>query len=73
MSWDVTEREVQRWMAELERVSVQLADHFGRAGVQRRAPLYPQGLIAQVDLKNGWQLADYLGDETPKNLQPAFL
>lgn len=22
-----------------------------------------------VDRKNGWQLADYLGDETPKNLQ----
>ncbi len=69
MSWDVSEREVQRWGAELERVCVQLAGRFGRVEVQQRAPLYIQGLIAQVDRKNGWQLADYLGDETPKNLQ----
>lgn len=69
MSWDVTEREVQRWGAELERVCEQLAPRFGRVEVQRRAPLYIQGLIAQVDRKNGWQLADFLGDKTPKNLQ----
>ena len=69
MSWDVTELEVQRWGAELGRVCEQLAPRFGRVEVQRRAPLYIQGLIAQVDRKNGWQLADYLGDETPKNLQ----
>lgn len=69
MGWDVSERDVQRWGRELERVCEWMAPRFGRVEVQRRAPLYVQGLIAQVDRKNGWQLADYLGDETPKNLQ----
>ena len=69
MSWDVSERDVQRWGRELERVCEQMAPRFGRVEVRRRAPLYVRGLIAQVDRKNGWQLADYLGDDTPKNLQ----
>jgi SRSO17 transposase len=69
MSWDVSERDVQRWGRELQRVCEQMSARFGRVEVQRRAPLYLQGLIAQVDRKNGWQLANYLGDETPKNLQ----
>lgn len=69
MAWDVSERDVRRWGAELERVCEQLAPRFGRVEVQRRAPLYVRGLIAPVERKNGWQLAEYLGDETPKNLQ----
>lgn len=69
MSWDVSELEVQRWGRELERVCDRIGPRFGRPEVRGRAPRYVQGLIAQVDRKNGWQLADYLGDETPKNLQ----
>lgn len=69
MSWDISARDVQRWGRELERVCEGMAPRFGRVEVQRRAPLYVRGLIAQVDRKNGWQLADYLGDDTPKNLQ----
>lgn len=69
MEQDVSERDVVRWREELDRVCERMAARFGRAEVQRRAPLYVRGLIARVDRKNGWQLADYLGDETPKNLQ----
>jgi SRSO17 transposase len=69
MSVDVSERDVQRWGRELERVCERIAPRFGRTEVRQRAPLYLRGLIAQVERKNGWQLADYLGDETPKNLQ----
>ncbi len=58
MSWDVSERDVQRWGRELERVCERMASRFGRVEVQRRAPFYVRGLIAQVDRKNGWQLAD---------------
>jgi SRSO17 transposase len=46
-----------------------MAPRFGRVEVQWRVPLYVRGLIVRVDCKNGWQLADNLGDETPKNLQ----
>lgn len=69
MSLEVSEQEVQCWGRELERVCEAMASRFGRTEIRRRAPLYIQGLIAQVDRKNGWQLAEYLGDETPKNLQ----
>lgn len=69
MSWKVSEKDVRRWAKELERVGETIAARFGRPEVRRRAPQYLRGLIAQVERKNGWQLADYLGDETPKNLQ----
>ena len=69
MEQDVSERDVVRWGEELGRVCERMAPRFGRVEMQRRAPLYVRGLIARVDRKNGWQLADYLGDETPKNLQ----
>ena len=69
MAGDVSEQDVRRWGGERERVCAELAPRFGRPEVRQRAPRYGQGLIAQVDRKNSWQLADYLGDETPKNLQ----
>ncbi len=69
MAGDVSEQDVRRWGDELERVCEEIAPRFGRPEIRQRAPRYVQGLIAQVDRKNGWQLADYLGDETPKNLQ----
>lgn len=69
MSWDVSETEVRRWAHELDRMSEAIASRFGRPEVRQRAPQYVLGLIARVDRKNGWQLAEYLGDETPKNLQ----
>ncbi|WP_437229261.1 IS701 family transposase [Planctomicrobium sp. SH661] len=69
MSWKVSEKDVRRWAKELERVGKTIAGWFGRPEVRRRAPQYLRGLIAQVERKNGWQLADYLGDGTPKNLQ----
>ena len=69
MAGDVSEQGVRRWGGERERVCAKLAPRFGRPEFRQRAPRYGQGLIAQVDRKNSWQLADYLGDETPKNLQ----
>lgn len=69
MEPEISEQDVLRWGEELDRVSERFAPRFGRVEVQRRAPLYVRGLIARVDRKNGWQLADHLGDETPKNLQ----
>ena len=61
MSWGISELDVQRWGRELERVCEQMAVRFGRVEVPRRAPLSVQGLIAPVDRKNRWPLADDLG------------
>ncbi|HWL06999.1 MAG TPA: IS701 family transposase [Planctomicrobium sp.] len=69
MPWEVSETDVRRWAKELEQIGETVAVRFGRPEVRRRAPQYLRGLIAQVERKNGWQLAEFLGEETPKNLQ----
>lgn len=66
---DVSEEDVKRWSREPDRVGARIASGFGRPEMRRRAPLYLRGLVARVDRKNGWELAEFLGDETPKNLQ----
>lgn len=61
--------EVERWHKELGKVSDQLSDRFVRQEMKDRCEVYLECLLAQVDRKNGWQLADYAGDATPKNIQ----
>ncbi len=64
-----TTREVQRWLVELGKVSERLSDRFIRPEVKLRCEIYLEGLLAQVDRKNGWQLAEHAGDASPKNIQ----
>ncbi len=42
---------------------------FGRVEPRRRAAAYLQGLLAPVERKNGWQLAEAAGDRTPDGVQ----
>ncbi len=64
-----TERDVARWSRELERVAEWIRPRFGRPELRARAPAYLRGLIASIERKNGWQLAEFVGDATPVNLQ----
>jgi SRSO17 transposase len=61
--------EVERWHSELGKVSNQLSARFARREMKVRCEVYLECLLAQVDRKNGWQLAEYAGDATPKNIQ----
>jgi SRSO17 transposase len=69
MGSQVTERDVARWSRELERVAEWIRPRFGRPELRARAPAYLRGLIASIERKNGWQLAEFAGDATPVNLQ----
>lgn len=69
MAAQVTERDVGRWSRELERVAERIGPRFGRPELRARAPAYLKGLIASIERKNGWQLAEFAGDATPTNLQ----
>lgn len=69
MDGQVKERDVPRWSRELERVAARIGPRFGRPEIRARAPAYLRGLVAGVERKNGWQLAEFLGDQTPTNLQ----
>ena len=64
-----TTGEIERWLEELGKVSEQLSDRFARPETKRRCETYLECLLAQVDRKNGWQLAEYAGDTSPKNIQ----
>ena len=42
---------------------------FGRSEPRRQAGLYLEGLLSAVERKNGWQLAEHLGDARPWRTQ----
>lgn len=56
---------VQQWEQELDRLHVQIAPRFRRAEPRRRARAYLQALLSSCKRKNGWQLAELLGETTP--------
>lgn len=61
--------EVRGWAAELERVAARMGRHFVRPEPRERAVGYVRGLLSGTERKNGWQLAEYLGDLTPDGVQ----
>ena len=65
----VTQVEVQGWAERLDDVVGRLAPRFARAEPRRRAAAYLRGLLAPVERKNGWQLAEAAGDRTPDGVQ----
>eukprot|EP00475_Leptophrys_vorax_P028810 TRINITY_DN41911_c2_g2_i1.p1 TRINITY_DN41911_c2_g2~~TRINITY_DN41911_c2_g2_i1.p1 ORF type:complete len:135 (-),score=7.19 TRINITY_DN41911_c2_g2_i1:18-422(-) len=69
MSGMISLRDLYRWERELEQTTQRFAALFGRVEMQGQGRLYLRGLIAQIERKNGWQLTEYLGAQTPTNLQ----
>ena len=65
----VRRAEAAGWARGLEEVLRRLAGRFGRAEPRRRAEAYLRGLLAPVERKNGWQLAEAAGDATPDGVQ----
>jgi len=61
--------EVRDWAGELDTVADRLAPHFARSEPRERAVGYLRGLLSDADRKNGWQLAEALGDPTPDGVQ----
>jgi SRSO17 transposase len=57
------------WARGLERVAERIAPRFRRVEPRRRAEAYLKGLLAPVERKNGWQLAEAAGDSTPDGMQ----
>jgi SRSO17 transposase len=61
--------EAERWAADLDEVMGRIAPRFGRAEPRRRALAYLHGLLSPLERKNGWQLAEAAGDQTPDGVQ----
>jgi SRSO17 transposase len=69
MSGRLTAATVQEWSAELDGVGERIARHFPRAEPRRRAVGYVRLLLSDVERKNGWQMAERLGDANPFAVQ----
>jgi SRSO17 transposase len=52
-----------------ERLYERIAQHFGRVEVRARLKRYLAGLLARMDRKNGWQIAETIGEDGPQGVQ----
>jgi SRSO17 transposase len=50
-------------------LSVRIGKRFGRAEVRNRVGRYLRGLLASVERKNGWQMAEELADPDAHGVQ----
>src|SRR4051794_28076170 len=57
------------WADEVAAVAGRIGRHFARSEPRRRAAGYVRGLLGDAERKNGWQLAEHLGDPTPDGVQ----
>src|SRR5215207_5850202 len=69
MSGRPTAAQVTAWADELGAVAGRIGRHFARSEPRRRAAGYLRGLLSGTERKNGWQLAEHLGDPTPDGVQ----
>src|SRR5437868_14769048 len=57
------------WEELFEEMCERIGPLIGRLETRKRAKAYIRGLLSQVDRKNGWQLAEELGEKTPYSIQ----
>ena len=57
------------WTDEFAAVVGRIGPRFARAEARHHAADYLRGLLGRAERKNGWQLAEAVGDATPYGLQ----
>jgi SRSO17 transposase len=62
-------QDVERWAEEVGAVGRRIGRHFARSEPRERALGYLRGLLRDAPRKNGWQLAELLGEATPDGVQ----
>ncbi|MCF2133789.1 IS701 family transposase [Mycetohabitans endofungorum] len=60
---------VQGWERELVALHERIACQFSRSESRQRSLAYLKALLGGVERKNGWQLAEWMGESTPDNVQ----
>lgn len=61
--------QVQQWLGEFDELMQRVGHHFGRVEARVRVNEYVQGLLSPIERKDGWQLSEQCGDETPYGIQ----
>lgn len=60
---------IARWSETLDALHGRIAHRFARAEVRERARRYLAGLLDRIERKNGWQLAEAIGECGAKGVQ----
>src|SRR5499426_2343056 len=66
---DLTVDTVRAWSLAVTEVERRIGPRFARWEARRRVGAYLRGLLSPVERKNGWQLAEVNGDDTPYGVQ----
>ncbi|MGW2214044.1 IS701 family transposase [Nonomuraea sp. NPDC001684] len=66
---DLTAADLQEWVAGLDVLFGRVAGRFARVEPRRQARAYLLGLLAPIERKNSWQLAEAAGDPAPDRMQ----
>src|SRR5262249_61482005 len=57
------------WSEVMAELSERIAHRFARTEVRERAHRYVLGLLDRIERKNGWQLAEAIGERGPQGVQ----
>ena len=63
------EKTIGGWKGELMRAHQGMGDLFARSEVRERSLAYLEGLLSGCERKNGWQVAERVGDASPYGMQ----
>jgi SRSO17 transposase len=66
---DVSVDAIQTWALWLTEVERRILPYFARRDARHRVGAYLRGLLSPVERKNGWQVAEAVGDATPYGVQ----
>ena len=61
--------QITAWRADLTALHERIAPRFARPEVRARAGRFLAGLLEPVERRNGWQLAEQLGERSPDGVQ----
>jgi SRSO17 transposase len=61
--------EVSNWAEQFDALVERIGPYFARSEARARARDYLVGLLSPVERKNGWQLAEQVGNQTPYGIQ----
>ena len=61
--------QIAAWQEELRALHDRIAPRFARPEVRARAGRFLTGLLDPVERRNGWQLAEVLGEHSPDGVQ----
>lgn len=65
----VTREDLERWESELEGLLVRIRPLFYRTESKKHAEQYVRGLLSPLERKNGWTIAEHVGEPEPTALQ----